>query len=139
MGLTSPRALAQRADALCGRGKPGSAAIRTLLSHQRDGEPALQYRLEVKTARLLRAHKLPPPVRQFAIGKYRIDFAYPPQRVGLECEGFEYHGNRLTWKRDKRRTAWIEAQDWRLLFLTWDDVTKRPGGDDRTRSDSRLA
>jgi very-short-patch-repair endonuclease len=44
----------------------------------------------------------------------------------LECEGFEYDGNRLTWKRDKRRTAWIEAQDWRLLFLAWDDVTKRP-------------
>ena len=66
MGLTSPRALAQRADALCGRGKPGSAAIKTLLSHQRDRDPALQFRLEVKTARLLRAHKLPTPVRQFA-------------------------------------------------------------------------
>jgi very-short-patch-repair endonuclease len=126
MGLTSPRALAQRADALCGRGKPGSAAIKELLASQREGDPALQFRLEVKTARLLRAHKLPTPVRQFALGKYRIDFAYPPRRVGLECEGFEYHGNRLTWKRDKRRTAWIEGQDWRLVFLTWDDVTKRP-------------
>ena len=136
MGLTSPRALAQRADALCGRGKPGSAAIKTLLAHQRDHDPALQFRLEVKTARLLRAHKLPASVRQFALGNYRIDFAYPPQRVGLECEGFEYHGNRLTWKRDKRRTAWIEARDWRLLFLTWDDVTKRP---DETIERIRLA
>jgi very-short-patch-repair endonuclease len=108
------------------RGKPGSAAVRTLLSHQREGDPSLQYRLEVKTARLLRAHKLPTPARQFPIGKYRIDFAYAPRRVGLECEGFEYYGNRLTWKRDKRRTAWIEAQDWRLFFVTWDDVTQRP-------------
>jgi very-short-patch-repair endonuclease len=136
MGLTSTRALAQRADALCRRGKPGSAAIKTLLAHQRERDPALQYRLEVKTSRLLRAHKLPTPVRQFAIGKYRIDLAYPLQRVGLECEGFEYHGNRLTWKRDKRRTAWIEAQDWRLLFLTWDDVTNRP---DETIERIRLA
>ena len=117
-------------------GKPGSAAINRLLSYQRADDPALQYRLEVKTARLLRAHKLPAPVRQFALGRYRIDFAYPPKRVGLECEGFEYHGNRLTWKRDKRRTAWIEAQDWRVLFVTWDDVTERP---DETIERIRLA
>ena len=30
MGLTSPRALAQRAEALCGRGRPGSASVRKL-------------------------------------------------------------------------------------------------------------
>ena len=126
MGLTSPRTLSLRAEALCGRGKPGSAAIRNLIALQREHDPALQYRLEVKAERLLRAHRLPTPERQFPIGRYRIDLAYPPQRIGLECEGFEYHGNRLTWKQDKRRTAWIEAQDWRLLFLTWDDVTKRP-------------
>ena len=126
MGLTSPRALAQRAEALCGSGKPGSRAIRALLAHQRAGEPALQYRLEVKMARLLRSSRLPPPTRQLALGRYRIDFAFAPTRVGVECEGFEFHGNRLQWKRDKRRTAWIEAQGWRLLFVTWDDVTKRP-------------
>jgi very-short-patch-repair endonuclease len=126
MGLTSPHALARVADRLCGRGRAGSTGIRALLSTQRAGDPPLQYRLEVKMARLLRASKLPRPTRQFPLGRFRIDFALVPMRVGIECEGFEYHGNRLTWKRDKRRTAWIEAQGWRLLFVTWDDVTKRP-------------
>jgi very-short-patch-repair endonuclease len=126
MGLTSPRALAQRAESVCCRGRPGSREIRALLAHQRDRDPALQYRLEVKVARLLRTSALPRPTRQFPLGRFRIDFAFVPKRVGIECEGFEYHGNRLTWKRDKRRTAWIEAQGWRLLFVTWDDVTKRP-------------
>ena len=60
-----------------GAGKPGSAAIQTLLAHQRDGDPALQYRLEVKTARLLRAHSLPLPVRQFPLGKYRHRLRVP--------------------------------------------------------------
>ena len=32
MGLTSPRAFAQRAEALCGRGRPGSTAVRKLLA-----------------------------------------------------------------------------------------------------------
>ena len=125
MGLTSPRSLAQRAGVLCGSGKPGSRAIRALLTHQRAGEPALQYRLEVKTARLLRSSRLPAPTRQFPLGRFRIDFAFAPQRVGVECEGFEFHGHRLQWKRDRRRTAWIEAQGWRLVFVTWDDVTQR--------------
>ena len=103
MGLTSPRALAQRAEALCGSGKPGSRAIRALLAHQRAGEPALQYRLEVKMARLLRSSRLPPPTRQLALGRYRIDFAFAPTHVGVECEGFEFHGHRLQWKT--RQTA----------------------------------
>jgi hypothetical protein len=42
---------------------------------------------------------------------------------GIECEGFEYHGSRLQWKRDWRRTAWLERQGRRLTFVTWDDVT----------------
>ena len=126
MGLTSPRALALRADALVGRGKAGSRAIRTLLSHQRPGDAPLQYRLEVKAARLLRESSLPRPTRQYPVGPYRIDFGVEPWRVGAECEGFDFHGTRLVWKRDKRRTAWIEARGWRLVVLTWDDVTRRP-------------
>jgi hypothetical protein len=82
MGLTSPRALAARAAVLCGRGRPGSASIRRLLARQRPGEPALQYRLEVKTARLLRSSTLPRPVRQFPLGPFRLDFAYVVPRVG---------------------------------------------------------
>ena len=126
MGLTSPHALAQRADALCGRGKPGSAAIRALLSHQRAGDPALQYRLEVKTARLLRAHKLPAPVRQFALGNYRIDSRIRRGASDWNAKASSTTATGSPGSDDKRRTAWIEAQDWRLLFLTWDDVTKRP-------------
>lgn len=46
--------------------------------------------------------------------------------VGVECEGFEFHGNRLQWKRDKRRTAFLERREWRLVFVTWEDVTRYP-------------
>ena len=76
-------------------------------------------------ARLLRSSQLPPPTRQsHSVGTGSTSPSR--QRVGVECEGFEFHGHRLQWKRDKRRTAWIEAHGWRLLFVTWDDVTKRP-------------
>jgi very-short-patch-repair endonuclease len=122
MGLTSVRALERRIT----QGRPGGAALRKLLAHQRPTERAVQYRLEVKMARLFRASALPRPERQFPVGRYHIDFAYPPILVGVECEGYEFHGGRLAWKRDKARTAWLEAQGWRLVFVTWDDVTQRP-------------
>jgi len=126
MGLTSPRALERRAAELCGRGHPGSARVKRLLAHQQHGAAALQYRLEVKTARLIRASSLPRPVRQHPIGRYRVDFAWPDARVAVECDGFEHHGYRLAWKRDRRRLAEIEAQHWRVVIVTWDDVTSRP-------------
>jgi hypothetical protein len=86
MGLTSPQFLAKRVDALCGRGFTGTRALHELLSHQRPGERSLQYRLEVKMARLLRTSKLAPFERQVSLGKYRIDFARPELRLGVECK-----------------------------------------------------
>ena len=87
----------------------------------------LQYRLEVK-------HRW--PVCGVSVGRGRTDrlrlgpvstsISGSRPSVGVECEGFDYHGGRLVWKRDKRRTAWIEAQGWRLVVVTWDDVTQRP-------------
>jgi very-short-patch-repair endonuclease len=46
--------------------------------------------------------------------------------VAFETEGFEWHGNRARWKRDRRRTAALERLGWRIVVATWDDVTKRP-------------
>jgi very-short-patch-repair endonuclease len=126
MGLTAPMALQRRADEWCGSGRPGASAIRKLVALQQPGSRALEYRLEVKLARLLRGSGLPQPVRQYRIGPYRVDFAYPMLRFGVEPEGFDYHGYRLAWRRDRRRTAWFERRGWRLMVVTWDDVTKRP-------------
>jgi very-short-patch-repair endonuclease len=126
MRLTSPAALARRAEQLCGSGKPGSTAIKRLLSHQLDGERPTESTLEVLAGRLLRRSALVRPTRQLWVGRFRIDFAWVPQLFGVECEGFEVHGRRLQWKRDKRRTATLERMGWRLMFVTWEDVTQHP-------------
>ncbi|HWS46515.1 MAG TPA: DUF559 domain-containing protein, partial [Acidimicrobiia bacterium] len=69
---------------------------------------------------------LPRPEAQLGIGRYRVDFAWAEQRLVCECDGFHVHGNRVQWKRDRRRVAAIEAYGWRVLHVTWDDVTKHP-------------
>lgn len=62
-------------------------------------------------------------------GSSRIARLLAQQRPGeraAECDGFESHGHRLQWKRDRRRAAALEAQRWRIVHVTWDDVTRRP-------------
>ena len=126
MGLTSVTALTRRSDDLCGRGRPGSAAVRRLLATQTPGSAALESRLEVKLARLLRKSPLPTPERQVPVGRFRLDFGWPSRRIGCECDGFEHHGSRLAWKRDRSRLAEIEHAGWRVVHVTWTDVTREP-------------
>jgi very-short-patch-repair endonuclease len=126
MGLTAVAALTRRAEELCGRGPPGSARLRRLLTAQTAGDRALESRLEVKLARLLRRSSLSTPERQYPVGRYRLDFAWPALRIACECDGFEHQGSRLAWKRDRARLAAIEAAGWRIVHVTWADVTRHP-------------
>jgi very-short-patch-repair endonuclease len=129
-GLLTTGELAARFETLGGRGRPGTRAVRTLI-HAHLGEPALESRLEVRAARLFRSSALPRPVRQHRLvgsdgNRYRLDFAWPDRRVAVECQGFRWHGSRLTWKQDSARTTAIESLGWRVLTVTWDDVVERP-------------
>ncbi|MCZ7535029.1 MAG: DUF559 domain-containing protein [Acidimicrobiia bacterium] len=130
MGLVTVAHIARRLDDLGARGRPGAARLRALIDAHA-GQSPLEYRLEVKTARLLRASRLPNPAPQHRVEvpdgrRYRLDFAWPRQFVAVECDGFEAHGSRLAWKRDRHRLAALEALGWRIVHLTWDDVTRRP-------------
>src|SRR4029077_13369192 len=67
IGLTSAAALARRAEELCGRDRPGSARVRRLVAAQEPSARAMESRLEVRLARLLRESSLPTPERQHPV------------------------------------------------------------------------
>jgi very-short-patch-repair endonuclease len=119
-GLTTVNSLERRATDLPRISKGVQHLLRVATARPTES------RLEVKAARLLRKHGLVPPASQFPVGCYRIDFAWPDLPVGLEPDGFDSHGDRLAWKRDRRRTAYLEDAGWRLVHWTWEDVTMRP-------------
>ena len=116
-----------RIDRVTVDGIPYTSATRTLIdvASALDDE-ALESPLEVKTWRLVRRSELPRPDRQVPILDYRVDLLWRAQRVVLECDGFEAHAGYLRWKRDRRRVSAIEAAGYRMLHVTWDDVTSRP-------------
>jgi very-short-patch-repair endonuclease len=120
MGLTSVEAVARS----LGRGRPGSAKMRWVLAHA--AARPKESRLEVKLAQLLRESGLPAAEPQVPIGASRVDFAWRRYRLVCECDGFEWHGDRLRWKRDRRRIAAIEAAGFRVVHVMWEDVTKHP-------------
>lgn len=76
---------------------------------------------------------LPLPVPQYQVGKYTLDYAYPPPcMVYLEYLGFEFHGqNRSGFDKDKRRNNKLRRMGWHLVELTSaftdDDIVEEVG------------
>ncbi|WP_405059787.1 hypothetical protein OG474_44635 [Kribbella sp. NBC_01505] len=52
----------------------------------------------------------------------RIDLAHPGLRLGLEADGFEYHGFRQALVRDCRRQVGLTVRGWRILRFSWEDI-----------------
>jgi len=82
-------------------------------------------------AQLLRRAGLPRPEVQWEVRDHgrllaRVDFAYPHVKLGIEADGFRHHSGRVAWQRDRVRGNALTSRGWRILRVTWEDVTARP-------------
>ena len=59
-------------------------------------------------------------------GRYRLDFAWPDRKLGLECDSWEHHGDRVAFGKDRERLSEMVALGWRVLLVTWDIGTRQP-------------
>ena len=48
------------------------------------------------------------------------------RRLVVECDSYEWHGNRKGFLKDVRRYTLLAADKWTVLRFTWDDVMLRP-------------
>jgi very-short-patch-repair endonuclease len=108
----------------------GIARLREVLSVRQDGAPA-ESALEAALDRLLRNSILPPCVRQYRItraGRFiaRVDFAWPSYRVAIEAQGRTHHADKTSFERDLTRMNALSDAEWTVLYVTWDDVHRRP-------------
>jgi very-short-patch-repair endonuclease len=113
------------------RGRIGTRTLRTLVNDRDDRDAALESRLESALLRVLRRHGVELPVLQHAVVTggavvARLDFAYPQRRVGIETDGYRWHGSPERWRRDLRRENRLKLLGWMLLRFSWDDVHRRP-------------
>jgi len=127
-GLTTPMSVGRCLDAIGGKGRPGAARLRAVLE-DRGNQRTTMSRLEVRIWRTLRAKGLN-PVRQHPVKcgetTYWIDCAFPQWRVAVEGFGDKFHRSPRNRKRELKRLADLATVNWRVLPVTWDEITDAP-------------
>jgi very-short-patch-repair endonuclease len=128
--LTSVPALRHYLERHGRRGRPGVRALRLALEQLDPAHPA-RSTLEVKARRLLVAHGLDDFVREFPLEwhghTYRYDFVFPGRRVVLETNGRRWHDDATDYEHDQEKWSVPGRCGYRIVFATWDKVTRRPG------------
>ena len=140
--LTSVRKLDWFLSRAGGRGVAGSDVLRKLVDLRVTAADVPQSVMESRMNRLIRRAKLPLPIRQLSIrdaaGRVvaRPDFAYPDQRLAIECQSYRWHFGRRKWHHDLERSNELTRLGWRILYFTWDQLRVEPGSViDRIRSE----
>jgi len=58
--------------------------------------------------------------KEFNVGIYSIDFAWPHKKIGIEIDG-EQHQRFEYRERDKRKDKFLNENGWKLLRIKWND------------------
>ena len=122
-GLTTLTRLRWRLGELGRSGRPGIAAMRSLLDARLPSDPVPESPFETKLLRLIRRAGLPGPVLQHEIldrGRFvaRVDFAYPDVKLAIEADGHQWHSSRARFDRDRARLNALTAMGWRVIHVT---------------------
>jgi very-short-patch-repair endonuclease len=83
-------------------------------------------RLERQMLGLIRRAGLPRPLVNHTIGPYEIDFVWQKERVLVETDGWDTHGNRFAFESDRAQDADLVAQGYVVLRFTWRQVFDEP-------------
>ena len=67
-------------------------------------------------------HRRYPLVAQYSLLQYRLDFAFPSLRCGIELDGYTYHSARDAFNKDRQRQRDIEALGWRIIRFSGDEI-----------------
>jgi hypothetical protein len=107
------------------RPAPGRSVrtLRKVLAARIPGYDPGESGLETRIALLIDAGRIRRPTQQFKIrfgaDRYRLDFAYPEQKVFLEGNGFGCHSIAADLDRGARRQNRMVIDGWRPLTPTW--------------------
>ena len=124
-GLIDSATLRQAAFAVHG---PGAVQARRLTAFV---DPAAESPLESAFRVTLAVAGVRPPESQYELRDgdlfiARLDFAWPGDRVAALTDGFEFHADRESYRRDRELANELERLRWRLLLFSWEQVTFQP-------------
>lgn len=67
-------------------------------------------------------------VREYKVGPYRIDFALPRRKIGIELDGYATHSSTADIANDRRRQRALEARGWYIIRFGGAEVYRDANG-----------
>jgi len=123
--LTSPTSLEELAARY--RKRPGTPNLKRLIEEQRIVPTTTRSDLERRFLTFLDAHELPRPLVNESLDPQTTpDFRWTHERLVVELDGFETHGTRAAFERDRARDLQLTAQGWRVVRITKRQLANRP-------------
>ena len=126
--LTTEGALAAVLERVGGRGRRGTATLRSVLRHAVP-DARLATMLEHKLHELIRRAGFPPPELQHELvcsdgRRVFLDAAWPEWRLTIEGDGHRWLGTSKQLRNDLARSRSIQASGWTHYRYGWTDVTE---------------
>ena len=106
--------------------RPGAPLLRAVIAGYRDRHVLTREELERRFMALCEEHGLPRPEVNALLGPYEVDVFWEVARLIVECDGWETHGTRAAFERDRERDAWLTASGYRVVRFTWRRIVSEP-------------
>ena len=99
----------------------GASRVRPLIETSRG---PTRSELEDRFAAFATRFDLPPFEFNARVAGYEVDVLFPAQRVIVELDGYEFHGTRQAFEKDRERDATTLAAGYRTVRITWERLTE---------------
>ena len=108
-----------------GAGRPGVRKLREVVGP--DDEPTFtRSEAERRLRRLIRAADLPAARTNVRVAGWLVDAVWHRQRLVVEVDGYQFHRTRAKFERDRRRDGRLLMAGYRVLRITWRQLTREP-------------
>jgi hypothetical protein len=113
-------------DAVLGRGKPGSAALRAALEWHRPELARTKSLMEEMFLLLCERYSLPPPAVNVWIGRWQVDAVWFEHKVAVELDSRLAHDLPSRLEEDHQRDLELRAAGYVVLRYTWRQLRDQP-------------
>ena len=103
----------------------GTGPVRALLENE--GGPAFTRRdAERRMLALVRQAGLRVPRVNAPLLGFEVDFLWERERLVVETDGYQFHGQRRSFESDRRRDQILLAAGYRVMRITWRQLRDEP-------------
>src|SRR3954469_12503535 len=122
--LASPTSLAELTARYPRR--KGTPSVKRLIEEHRIVPTTTASDLERRFLTFLDANELPRPLVNESLDPFTPDFRWPNERLIVELDGFETHGTRQAFERDRARDRQLRTQGWPVTRITARQLENHP-------------